>query len=154
MKCPFCNHTESKVIDSRPTEDGTAIRRRRECSLCKQRITTYERVDEIPILIVKKDGTRELYKRSKVIDGILRACEKRPITSDQIEHLVSTIESKIHSYMEKEIRSELIGELVMSGLRDLDEVAYVRFASVYRRFKDINTFVHEINRLIDDKESE
>ena len=151
MKCPYCSSLESKVIDSRPTEDGHVIRRRRECIDCKQRFTTYEKVEEIPIIIVKKDGNRESYNRMKVLNGIIRACEKRPVSMEQMERLIDQIESKLHSSMEKEISSEFIGELVMNGLKDLDEVAYVRFASVYRQFKDINTFIHELTKLLNEK---
>ena len=151
MKCPFCSSLESKVIDSRPTDDGHVIRRRRECINCTLRFTTYEKIEEIPIIIVKKDGTRESYNRMKVLNGIIRACEKRPVSMEQMEHLIDAIETRMHSSMEKEIPSELIGELVMSGLKDLDEVAYVRFASVYRQFKDINTFINELTKLLREK---
>ena len=151
MKCPFCSSLESKVIDSRPTDDGHVIRRRRECINCAQRFTTYEKIEEIPIIIVKKDGTRESYNRMKVLNGIIRACEKRPVSMEQMERLIDQIETRMHTSMEKEIQSELIGELVMSGLKDLDEVAYVRFASVYRQFKDINTFINELTKLLHEK---
>jgi len=151
MKCPYCSSLESKVIDSRPTEDGHVIRRRRECMDCNQRFTTYEKVEEIPMIIVKKDGNRESYNRMKVLNGIIRACEKRPVSMEQMERLIDHIESKLHSSMEKEISSEFIGELVMTGLKDLDEVAYVRFASVYRQFKDINTFINELTKLLNEK---
>jgi transcriptional repressor NrdR len=151
MKCPFCSSLESKVIDSRPTDDGHVIRRRRECINCRQRFTTYEKIEEIPMIIVKKNGMRESYNRMKVLNGIIRACEKRPVSMDQMEALIDQIESKLHSSMEKEIQSEWIGELVMSGLKDLDEVAYVRFASVYRQFKDINTFINELTKLLNEK---
>lgn len=151
MKCPFCSSLESKVIDSRPTDDGHVIRRRRECIICSQRFTTYEKIEEIPIIIVKKDGTRESYNRMKVMNGIIRACEKRPVSMEQMERLIDQIETRMHTSMEKEIHSELIGELVMSGLKDLDEVAYVRFASVYRQFKDINTFINELTKLLHEK---
>ncbi|MDN5352958.1 MAG: transcriptional repressor NrdR [Clostridiales bacterium] len=151
MKCPYCSSLESKVIDSRPTDDGHVIRRRRECMDCKQRFTTYEKVEEIPIVIVKKDGNRESYNRMKVLNGIIRACEKRPVSMEEMEGLIDQIESKLHSSMEKEIPSELIGELVMSGLKELDEVSYVRFASVYRQFKDINTFINELTKLLNEK---
>jgi len=151
MKCPYCSSLESKVIDSRPTEDGHVIRRRRECIDCKQRFTTYEKVEEIPMIIVKKDGNRESYNRMKVLNGIIRACEKRPVSMEQMERLIDHIESKLHSSMEKEISSEFIGELVMTGLKDLDEVSYVRFASVYRQFKDINTFINELTKLLNEK---
>ncbi|MCA0384266.1 MAG: transcriptional regulator NrdR [Firmicutes bacterium] len=151
MKCPFCSSLESKVIDSRPTDDGHVIRRRRECIICSQRFTTYEKIEEIPIIIVKKDGTRESYNRMKVMNGIIRACEKRPVSMEQMERLIDQIETRMHTSMEKEVHSELIGELVMSGLKDLDEVAYVRFASVYRQFKDINTFINELTKLLHEK---
>ncbi len=151
MKCPYCSSLESKVIDSRPTDDGHVIRRRRECMNCKQRFTTYEKIEEIPIIIVKKNGNRESYNRMKVLNGIIRACEKRPVSMEQMERLIDNIESKLHSSMEKEIQSEWIGELVMSGLKDLDEVSYVRFASVYRQFKDINTFINELTKLLNEK---
>ncbi len=151
MKCPYCSSLESKVIDSRPTDDGHVIRRRRECINCSQRFTTYEKIEEIPIIIVKKDGTRESYNRMKVLNGIIRACEKRPVSMDQMEKLIDQIETRMHTSMEKEVQSELIGELVMSGLKDLDEVAYVRFASVYRQFKDINTFINELTKLLREK---
>lgn len=151
MKCPYCSSYESKVIDSRPTDDGHVIRRRRECTACQQRFTTYEKIEEIPIVIVKKDGNRESYNRMKVLNGIIRACEKRPVTMEQMEGLVDHIEARIHSSMEKEVQSELIGELVMSGLKHLDEVAYVRFASVYRHFEDLNTFASELTKLVQEK---
>ena len=151
MKCPFCSSLESKVIDSRPTDDGHVIRRRRECIICSQRFTTYEKIEEIPIIIVKKDGTRESYNRMKVMNGIIRACEKRPVSMEQMERLIDQIATRMHTSMEKEVHSELIGELVMSGLKDLDEVAYVRFASVYRQFKDINTFINELTKLLHEK---
>jgi len=151
MKCPYCSSLDSKVVDSRPTDDGQVIRRRRECINCKQRITTYEKIEEIPIIIVKKDGNRESYNRMKVLNGIIRACEKRPVSMEQMERLIDQIKIRMHSSMEKEIHSELIGELVMSGLKDLDEVAYVRFASVYRQFKDINTFINELTKLLKEK---
>jgi len=151
MKCPYCSSLESKVIDSRPTDDGHVIRRRRECINCNQRFTTYEKIEEIPIIIVKKDGTRESYNRMKVLNGIIRACEKRPVSMDQMEQLIDQIETRMHTSMEKEVQSELIGELVMAGLKDLDEVAYVRFASVYRQFKDINTFINELTKLLQEK---
>lgn len=151
MKCPFCSSLESKVIDSRPTDDGHVIRRRRECIICSQRFTTYEKIEEIPIIIVKKDGTRESYNRMKVMNGIISACEKRPVSMEQMERLIDQIETRMHTSMEKEVHSELIGELVMSGLKDLDEVAYVRFASVYRQFKDINTFINELTKLLHEK---
>lgn len=151
MKCPFCSFDESKVIDSRPTEEGHVIRRRRECGNCKNRFTTYEKVEEIPIVIVKKDGNRESYNRMKLLNGIIRACEKRPVSMEQMENLIDQIEKKLHNSMEKEIQSVVIGELVMSGLKDLDEVSYVRFASVYRQFRDINTFIDELTKMLNEK---
>lgn len=148
MKCPFCENLDTKVIDSRPTDEGQAIRRRRECEVCGKRFTTYEKVEETFFMVVKRDGRREAFDRSKVLNGIIRACEKRPISMDQMESLVSDIERKLTNMMEKEISSSYIGEVVMDSLRDLDEVAYVRFASVYRQFKDVNTFVAEIEKLL------
>ncbi|SCX88018.1 transcriptional regulator NrdR [Alkaliphilus peptidifermentans] len=151
MNCPFCTFQDSKVVDSRPTEEGQAIRRRRECISCSKRFTTYEKVEEIPLIIVKKSGNREAFNRNKLLNGIIRACEKRPISLSQIEHTVDEIEKFLHNSMEKEITTELIGQLVMDKLKDLDEVAYVRFASVYREFKDINTFMDELRKLLKDK---
>lgn len=152
MKCPYCSGLESKVVDSRPTDEHHTIRRRRECINCTQRFTTYEKIEEAPLMIVKKDGNRESYHRMKLLNGIIRACEKRPVSVEQMEALIDDIESRLHSSMEKEIHSEWIGELVMSGLKGLDEVAYVRFASVYRQFKDINTFVTELTKLLEEKD--
>jgi len=151
MKCPFCDYGESKVVDSRPTDDGNTIRRRRECVKCKHRFTTYEKIEEIPLIVVKKDGNRESYDRAKMMHGLIRACEKRPVAFQKIEDLAKQIEKKLYNSMEKEISSILIGELVMQGLRELDEVAYVRFASVYRQFKDINTFMDELKTMLNDK---
>lgn len=151
MKCPFCDYIESKVVDSRPTDEGNTIRRRRECVKCKHRFTTYEKIEEIPLIVVKKDGNRESYDRAKMMHGIIRACEKRPVAYQQIEDLAKQIEKKLYNSMEKEISSVYIGELVMHGLRELDEVAYVRFASVYRQFKDINTFMDELKTMLNDK---
>ncbi len=151
MKCPYCADQEDKVIDSRPTDDGTTIRRRRECLNCHKRYTTYEKVESLPILVVKKDGSRQPYEREKVQKGILRACEKRNVSVDQLERLVDSIEAQIYNSLEREITTEFIGELVMEKLRDLDEVAYVRFASVYRHFKDINTFMSELDKLLKNK---
>ena len=151
MKCPFCADQEDKVIDSRPTDDGATIRRRRECLRCHKRYTTYEKVESLPILVVKKDGSRQPYEREKVQKGILRACEKRNVSAEQLEALVDSIEGQIYNSLEREITTEFIGELVMDKLRDLDEVAYVRFASVYRHFKDINTFMSELNKLLEKK---
>ena len=151
MKCPYCADQEDKVIDSRPADDGTTIRRRRECLKCRKRYTTYEKVESLPILVVKKDGSRQSYERVKVQKGILRACEKRNVSADQLEKLVDSIEAQIYNSLEREITTEFIGELVMEKLRDLDEVAYVRFASVYRHFKDINTFMSELDKLLKSK---
>jgi transcriptional repressor NrdR len=151
MNCPFCEYFETKVVDSRPTEEGHAIRRRRECGKCRKRFTTYEKVEEIPLMVVKKDGTREAYNRNKVLNGIIRACEKRPVSMKHIEAIIDDVERDMHNTMEKEITSTYIGELVMNCLKDLDEVAYVRFASVYRQFKDINTFMEELKKLLNEK---
>ncbi len=144
MRCPFCNYYESKVIDSRPTDEGQAIRRRRECLKCSKRFTTYEKVEAMPLIIIKKDGTREVYDRNKILNGMLKACEKRPVPLSTIEETVDEIERELYNSMEKEITSQYIGELVMNKLKDIDEVSYVRFASVYRQFKDINTFMDEL----------
>ena len=150
MNCPFCSNDESKVVDSRPTEEGQAIRRRRECISCKKRFTTYEKIEELPLIVIKKGGDREAYNRNKVKNGIIRSCEKRPVSMQKIEEIVDEIEKTLHNSMEKEITTKFIGELVMEKLKSLDEVAYVRFASVYREFKDITTFMDELNKLIKD----
>ena len=147
MKCPFCENSDTKVIDSRQTDDGHAIRRRRECENCKKRFTTYEKVEEMILMVIKKDGSREAFDRNKIYTGIVKACEKRPVPADKIEEVVDDIERGLNNMMEKEVESSFIGELIMEKLRDLDEVAYVRFASVYRQFTDINTFVSEIEKL-------
>ena len=149
MKCPYCKHTESKVIDSRPTVDGESIRRRRTCQKCGKRFTTYEKVETIPLIIIKKDENREPYDRSKIEAGVLRACHKRPISVNQINQLIDEVETEIFNMEEKEIPSSMIGELVMDKLKDLEAVAYVRFASVYREFKDVNTFVNELKKMLD-----
>lgn len=149
MKCPICSHPESKVLDSRPSNEGTSIRRRRECLACQKRFTTFETIEIMSFMVVKKDKTRELFDRSKVKKGIVRACEKRPVTMEQIENAVLEIEQQLLSTMRSEIPSNEVGELVMDKLKDLDEVAYVRFASVYRQFKDITTFRDELNKLLD-----
>ncbi|MGB7605602.1 MAG: transcriptional regulator NrdR [Lutisporaceae bacterium] len=151
MKCPYCGYSESKVVDSRPTEEETAIRRRRECEKCNKRFTTYEKVEEMPLIIVKKEGNREIYQRSKIINGFIKACEKRPVSIKQIEEVVDEIEKELYNSMEKEIDSKKIGEMVMNRLKQLDDVAYVRFASVYRQFKDLNTFIEELNKLINER---
>lgn len=150
MKCPFCETNDTRVIDSRPTEEGHAIRRRRECDNCGKRFTTYEKVEEMFFMVVKKDGSRETFDRNKVINGIIKACEKRPVPMAAIEKIVDEIERGLNNMMEKEIKSEVIGEVIMDHLKELDEVAYVRFASVYRQFKDVNTFVAEIEKLLHD----
>ncbi|HYF82023.1 MAG TPA: transcriptional regulator NrdR [Clostridia bacterium] len=151
MKCPYCGYSESKVVDSRPTDEEAAIRRRRECEKCAKRFTTYEKIEEMPLIIVKKDGSREVYQRSKMMNGLLRACEKRPISISQIEAIADDIEKELYNSMEKEIDSKKIGEMVMNRLKKIDDVAYVRFASVYRQFKDINTFLEELNKLINER---
>lgn len=148
MKCPFCDNPDTRVIDSRPTEEGHAIRRRRGCDKCNKRFTTYEKVEETILMVVKKDGKREAFDRSKLLRGIARACEKRPVTMAAMEGMVDEIERTLGSTMEKEVASDRIGELVMDQLKKVDEVAYVRFASVYRQFTDVNTFVKEIEKLI------
>ena len=153
MKCPFCDNVDTKVIDSRPTEDGHAIRRRRGCDACNRRFTTYEKVEEIILMVVKKDGKREAFDRSKVLNGIIKACEKRPVTMATMEAMVDNIEKTLNNTMEKEIESYFIGELIMQQLKNVDEVAYVRFASVYRQFTDVNTFIAEIEKLIGPKRS-
>jgi transcriptional repressor NrdR len=151
LKCPYCGYGESKVVDSRPTDEEAAIRRRRECEKCAKRFTTYEKIEEMPLIIVKKDGSREVYLRSKMMNGLLRACEKRPISISQIEAIADDIEKELYNSMEKEIDSKKIGEMVMNRLKKIDDVAYVRFASVYRQFKDINTFLEELNKLINER---
>lgn len=151
MRCPVCGCVESKVLDSRPIEEGSVIRRRRECDQCGRRFTTYEKYEETPLVVVKKDGRREAFDRRKILNGILRACEKRPVSLASIEAVVSAIERDIRALADGEIDSVRIGELVMEHLRELDEVAYVRFASVYRQFKDINRFLEELEKLVDKK---
>ena len=148
MKCPFCNFPDSKVVDSRPTDEGTSIRRRRECLKCGKRFTTYETVERLPLMLVKRDGTRQPYSREKLLSGVLKACEKRPVPRQRLEQLVDKVEQKLFGTLETEVSSKTIGEIVMEELRGIDEVAYVRFASVYRQFKDINTFMEELNTLI------
>lgn len=149
MKCPYCNNQDTRVIDSRPAEDGTSIRRRRCCDECGKRFTTYEKVETIPLIIIKKDNNREQYNRAKIEAGILRACYKRPVSAEEIQKTIEKIEKEIFKREEKEIPSNIIGEIVMEKLKDLDEVAYVRFASVYREFKDVNTFMAEIKKILD-----
>ncbi|MDO4833555.1 MAG: transcriptional regulator NrdR [Bacillota bacterium] len=151
MRCPYCENEDSKVIDSRHTEDGRAIRRRRECEQCGRRFTTYEKVEEMILMVIKKDGSRQAFDRSKLLNGIIRACEKRPVSIADMENIVDNIERGLNNMMEKEVDSTFIGELVMERLKDLDEVAYVRFASVYRQFTDVNTFVQEVEKLLTTK---
>jgi transcriptional repressor NrdR len=148
MRCPYCSYSESKVIDSRPAEEGTTIRRRRECLSCGKRFTTYEIMERLPLLVIKRDGSRQSFDRVKVINGMVKACEKRPVPVDQIERVADEIEQELQSSLEREVSSEQIGEMIMDRLRDMDQVAYVRFASVYRQFKDINTFLDELNKLL------
>lgn len=148
MKCPFCGFEESKVIDSRPTDEGQRIRRRRECLQCQKRFTTYEIIESLPIIVIKKDKSRETFNRDKLMTGLLRACEKRPVSFDTLDNMIDEIEVTIQNSLDREVSSERIGELVMDKLKKIDEVAYVRFASVYRQFKDINTFMNELNKLL------
>ncbi len=152
MKCPYCEFDESKVVDSRPTEEGRVIRRRRECSNCNKRFTTYEKVEEVPLVVVKKDGIRESYNRNKLMNGLIRACEKRPVSIDMIDKMIDEIEVILYNDLEREIPSNKIGELVMEKLKNIDDVSYVRFASVYRQFKDINTFVEELTKLLEEED--
>ena len=148
MNCPFCGYEESKVIDSRPTDEGERIRRRRECLECGKRFTTYEMIESLPIVVIKKDGSRETFDRQKLLTGMLRACEKRPVSIEMLDRAISDIETVIQNSLDREVSSDKIGELVMEKLKEIDEVAYVRFASVYRQFKDINTFMDELNKLL------
>ena len=150
MKCPFCGYAESKVIDSRPTDENERIRRRRECMQCGKRFTTYEIIEDVPIIVVKKDKSREVFDRNKILKGMLRACEKRPVPLAELEKIAEEIEQDLQNSMEREISTEAIGEKVMERLRNVDQVAYVRFASVYRQFKDIDTFMTELNKLLAD----
>ena len=150
MKCPFCSFEDSKVVDSRPTDEGTSIRRRRECLSCGKRFTTYETVESLPMVVVKKDGSRQSFDRRKVLGGMIRACEKRPVPLAELEKIAEEIEQDLQNSMEREISTEAIGEKVMERLRNVDQVAYVRFASVYRQFKDIDTFMTELNKLLAD----
>lgn len=152
MKCPFCSCEDSKVIDSRPTDEGERIRRRRECNSCGKRFTTYEVIESVPVIVVKKDHSREVFDRDKLFRGMLRACEKRPVSLEQLETAVNRIEAQLQNGLEREVSSESIGEFAMEQLRTLDEVAYVRFASVYRQFKDINTFMDELAKILRDSE--
>lgn len=151
MKCPFCGYEESKVIDSRPTDEGERIRRRRECIKCAKRFTTYEIIESVPLIVVKKDKSREQFDRNKLMAGMLRACEKRPVSLNTIEDAINDIESQLQNSLDREVTSEKIGELCMEKLKDIDEVAYVRFASVYRQFRDVSTFVEEVSKLLQDK---
>ncbi len=150
MKCPYCGYKESKVVDSRPAEEGSSIRRRRECLSCGKRFTTYETVESMPMVVVKRDGSRQTFDRRKLVNGMLRACEKRPVSVAQLEKIGEEIEQELQNSLEREISTEHVGELVMDKLKAVDEVAYVRFASVYRQFKDINTFMRELNKLLDE----
>jgi len=152
MKCPYCGYLDSKVIDSRPAEDGATIRRRRECLACQKRFTTYEIMERLPLVVIKRDGSRQAFDKMKVMNGMLRACEKRPVPLGKLEEITDEIENELQSALEREISTKEIGEMVMSRLKDLDEVAYVRFASVYRQFKDINTFMDELTKMLGDRE--
>ncbi len=148
MKCPFCGSDDTRVIDSRPADDNTSIRRRRQCEACEKRFTTYEKLETMPLMVIKKDNSRESYDRSKIESGIVRSCHKRPVSTDRIAKMIDEIENEIFALGEKEIQTSVIGEKVMDKLKDVDEVAYVRFASVYREFKDVNTFIDEIKNLL------
>ena len=148
MRCPFCNQDNTRVVDSRPADDNTAIRRRRMCDACGKRFTTYEKVETIPLIVIKKDQNREQFDRSKIEAGVLRACHKRPVSAEQIHRLVDDVETEVFNLEEREIPSSVIGEIVMDKLKDLEAVAYVRFASVYREFKDVSTFMDELKKLI------
>ena len=148
MKCPFCGYTESKVIDSRPAEEGATIRRRRECLDCSKRFTTYEIIERMPLVVIKRDGSRQTFDKVKLINGMVRACEKRPVSLGQLEKIADDIEQELQSNLEREIKTVDVGEMVMARLKAIDEVAYVRFASVYRSFKDINTFMEELSKLL------
>lgn len=152
MKCPYCGYTESKVVDSRPTDEGERIRRRRECLKCGKRFTTYEIIENVPIVVIKKDKSREAFDRSKLLNGLLRACEKRPVSMDTLEHIVNEIEVLLQNSLDKEVSSQRIGTYAMEKLKTVDEVAYVRFASVYRQFKDINSFMEELSKIISSKQ--
>jgi transcriptional repressor NrdR len=151
LKCPFCNYADTKVIDSRGQDDNSVIRRRRLCESCGKRFTTYERIDMIPVTVIKRDGTREIFDKNKLLGGILKSCNKRPVTAKQIETLVDDIENTLTGSGEREVHSKDIGNMVMERLKELDEVAYVRFASVYRQFKDINTFIDELEKMLNEK---
>jgi transcriptional repressor NrdR len=151
MKCPFCGYSESKVIDSRPAEEGATIRRRRECLSCQKRFTTYEIMERLPLIVVKKDGSRQTFDRVKLLNGMIRACEKRQVPMSELDKIADDIEQELQNSLEREVSTQEIGELVMERLKDVDEVAYVRFASVYRHFRDINTFMDELNKILQDK---
>ena len=151
MKCPYCSYPESKVIDSRPTDEGERIRRRRECLQCGKRFTTYEIIETVPLMVVKKDKSREAFDHNKLLGGLLRACEKRPVSLEQLEEIVSEIENKLQNSLDREIPSSLIGTYAMEKLKEVDEVAYVRFASVYRQFRDINSFMEELSKIMESK---
>ena len=151
MKCPFCGYLDSKVVDSRPAEDGTSIRRRRECLECHKRFTTFEVMESLPVVVIKKDGSRQTFDRTKLLNGMIRACEKRPVPFGTLEKIAGEIDQVLQNEMDREVPSAKIGELVMDRLKDVDEVAYVRFASVYRQFKDISTFMAELNKLLQEK---
>ena len=151
MKCPYCNAQDTKVIDSRPADDNSSIRRRRQCEKCGKRFTTYEKLETIPLMVIKKDRSRETYDRSKIESGIIHSCHKRPVSTQQINAMIDEIENQIFNMEEKEVETTVIGELVMRKLKQLDEVAYVRFASVYREFKDVNTFMEELGKLLQNK---
>lgn len=154
MKCPYCGYVESKVIDSRPTDEGERIRRRRECLQCQKRFTTYEVIESLPLIVVKRDKSREQFDRNKLINSLVRACEKRTVSIDTVEKAVDEIEAVLHNSLDREVSSKQIGELAMEQLKAIDEVAYVRFASVYRQFRDINTFMDELNKLLDSRKTE
>ncbi len=152
MKCPYCGYAESKVIDSRPADEGSTIRRRRECLMCAKRFTTYEKIERMPLVVIKRDGSRQTFDRVKLVNGMVRACEKRPVPLSQLEAIADSVEAELQNALEREITTTEIGEMVMKRLKDLDEVAYVRFASVYRQFKDLNTFMEELTKLLGDKQ--
>lgn len=148
MKCPYCNEADTKVIDSRPADDNSSIRRRRQCESCGKRFTTYEKLETMPLMVIKKDNSRETYDRSKIEAGVIHSCHKRPVSTQQIDMMIDAIENQVFNMEEKEVETSVIGELVMDQLKEVDEVAYVRFASVYREFKDVNTFMEEIAKLL------
>ncbi len=151
MKCPYCNYSESKVVDSRPAEEGTTIRRRRECLSCQKRFTTYEIMERLPLVVIKKDGSRQIFDRVKLLNSMIRACDKRQVSISVLDDIANDIEQELQNSLEREVSSQEIGELVMDRLKKVDEVAYVRFASVYRQFKDINTFFAELNKLLNER---